>query len=125
MKISWQFSTASSGADRGIHQKILGSETTAQIISNDEVEDIMKILKSLEGSGLLLQAISEAIQNEAREQIGGFIGALLHTLDEVLLPNMLTGQKTAEATTEFICNKIEDKITIVSKKSSKKLYLQK
>ena len=60
--------TAAAAADAGIHKKILGSGTTTLIISNDEMEDIMKIVKSLEDSGLLLKGVSETIQNEAKEQ---------------------------------------------------------
>ena len=48
-------------------KKILGSETTTLIISNDERKDIIKIVKSLEDTGLLLKGVSEAIQNEAKE----------------------------------------------------------
>ena len=48
-------------------KKVLGSETTTLIISNDERKDIIKIVKSLEDSGLLLKGVSEAIQNEAKE----------------------------------------------------------
>ena len=47
-------------------KKILGSGTIALIISNDEMEDIMKIVKYLEDSGLLLQGVSKTIQNEAK-----------------------------------------------------------
>ena len=47
--------TAASAADAGIHNKILGSgHNTTLIISNDEIEDILKIVKSLEDSELLL-----------------------------------------------------------------------
>ena len=56
---------AASAADSGIHKKILGSRTL--IISNDEMEDIIKVVKSLENSGLLLKGVSETIQNEAKE----------------------------------------------------------
>ena len=52
---------AASAADAGIHKKILGSGTTTLIISNDEMEDIIKIVKSHEDSGLLLKGISETI----------------------------------------------------------------
>ena len=52
---------AASAADAGIHKKILGSATTTLIISNDEMEDIIKIVKSLEDSGLLLKGVSETI----------------------------------------------------------------
>ena len=46
---------AASAADAGIHKKILGSGTTALIMLNDEMEDIIKIVKYLENSGLLLK----------------------------------------------------------------------
>ena len=49
---------AASAADGGIHKKILGWETTTLIISNDEMEDIIKIGKSFEDSGLLLKSAS-------------------------------------------------------------------
>ena len=52
---------AASAADAGIHKKILGSTTTTLIISNDEIEDIIKIVKSLEGSGLVLKGVSETV----------------------------------------------------------------
>ena len=58
---------AASTADAGIYKKILGSGTTTLTISNDETEDIMKIVKSLEDSGLLLKGVSEIIQNEAKK----------------------------------------------------------
>ena len=51
--------------------KILGSgkrNTTTLIISNDEMEDIIMVVKPLEDSGLLLKGVSETIQNEAREE---------------------------------------------------------
>ena len=71
---------AASVADAGIHKKILGSTTTTLIISNDEIEDIIKIVKSLEGSGLVLKGVSETVQNEAKDQKGGFLNMLLGTL---------------------------------------------
>ena len=56
-----------------MHKKILGSGNTATlIISNDEKEDIKKIVKSLENSGLLLKGVNETIENEANDQKGGF-----------------------------------------------------
>ena len=59
-----------SAADAGIHKKILGSGNTTLLIPNDEMEDMIKIAKSLEGFGLLLKGVSETIQNEAKEQKG-------------------------------------------------------
>ena len=75
-------------------KKILGSgyQYTALIISNDEMEDIIKIVKSLEDSGLLLKGVNETIQNEAKEQKGGFLSVLLGTLGASLLGNILAGK---------------------------------
>ena len=65
-----------SATDAGVHKKILGSghpldaasHNTTLIISNDEMEDIIKIIKYFEDSGLLLKRVSGKIQNEAKEQ---------------------------------------------------------
>ena len=55
---------AASAADAGIHKKILGSgNNTTQIISNKDIDDLIKIIKSLEDSGLLLKGIIESVQN--------------------------------------------------------------
>ena len=51
----------------------------------------MKIVKSIEDSSLLLKGVSETIQNEAKEQKGGFLSILLDKLVSRLLGNMLTG----------------------------------
>ena len=84
---------AASEADTGIHKKILGSGTTTLIISNDEMEGIMKMVKSYEDSGVLLKGVSETIQNEAKEQKGGFLSMLSGTLlGASLLGNMLAGK---------------------------------
>ena len=75
-------------------KKILGSghnNTTKLVISNDEINDIIKILKSLEDSGLLLKGVTETVQNEVKEQKRGFLSMLLSTLDASLLGNILTG----------------------------------
>ena len=80
---------AASAADARTHKKVLGSRITTLIISNDEMKDIIRIVKSLEDSGLLLKGISKIIQNEAKEQKGGFLGMLLGTLGASLLGNIL------------------------------------
>ena len=67
---------AASAADARIRKTILDSQTTALIISNYEMEDIIKMVESLEDSGLLLKGVSETIQNEAKEQKGGFLSML-------------------------------------------------
>ena len=70
---------------------MLGSGTTTLIISNDEMNDIVKIVKSLEDSGVILKGVSETIQHEAKEQRGGFLSMLLGILGAPLLGNLLTG----------------------------------
>ena len=58
---------AASAADAGIHKKILGSgNNTTLIITNNEIEDLIKIVKSLEDCGLLLKGITESVQNELK-----------------------------------------------------------
>ena len=81
---------AASTADAGIHKKILGSGNTTLIISNKDMKDLIKIVKSLEDSGLLLKGVTETVQNEVKEQKGGFLSMLLGTLCASLLGNLLT-----------------------------------
>ena len=66
--ISLRLTAAPSAADAGIHKKILGSGTTKLILLNDEMKDIIKIVKSLEDSGLLLKEVSETMQNKAKKK---------------------------------------------------------
>ena len=68
------------------------NDNTILIISNDEMKDIIKIVKSLEDSGLLLKGVTETVQNEVKEQKGGFLSMLLGTLGASLLGNILTGK---------------------------------
>ena len=83
---------AAPAADPGIHKKVLGSghNNTTLIISNDKMDDILKIVKSLENSGVLLKGVSETIQHEAKEQRGGFLSMLLGTLGASLLGDVLS-----------------------------------
>ena len=100
--IPLELTAAASAADAGIYKKTLGSvrhpsdsalhNNTILIISNDEMEDIIKIVKSLEDSRLLLKGVSEAIQNEAKEQKAGFLSLLLDTLVASSLGNILAGK---------------------------------
>ena len=69
---------------------------TTLIISNYEMEDIIKIVKSLEDSGLLLNGVSETIQNKAKEQRGGFLSMLLRTLGASLLGGASLFQRVRE-----------------------------
>ena len=86
-----------SANDGSIKKKMLGSGTTTLIISNDEMDDILKIVKSLENSGLLLKGVSETIQHEAKEQRGGFLSMLLGTLGASLLGDILSGKGVIRA----------------------------
>ena len=84
-----------SPVDAVIQKKIYGSGTTTLMISNEEMEDIMKIIKSLEDSELLIKEISETIKNEAKEQKEGFLLMLLRTVVASLLALIGKGVITA------------------------------
>ena len=58
---------------------------TVLIISNDEMKDIIKIVKSVKDSGVLLNGVTETVQNEVKEQKGGSLSILLGTLGAILL----------------------------------------
>ena len=62
---------------------------TALIISTEEIEDIMKIVKSLQESGLLIKRVSETTETEAKEQKGKLFRTLLGTLGVSVLGNIL------------------------------------
>ena len=80
---------AASAIDGGIQKKIHGSGTTTLIISNEEMNDILKIVQALEDSNLSLKGVIETIKNETKKQKGGFLEMLLGTLGVRLLQNML------------------------------------
>ena len=83
---------AASSIDAGIQKKIHGSGTTTLIISNEEMNVIMKIVQALKESYILLKGVTKTIKNETKEQEGGFLGMLLGTLGASLLGNMLAGK---------------------------------
>ena len=102
--IPLELTAAASTADAGIHKKFLGldnhylhNNTTTLIISNDEMEDIIKIVKSLEDSSLLLKGVSETVQNEAKNQKEGFLSMLLGTLGSSLLRKNLARKRMNRA----------------------------
>ena len=92
--ISLRLTTAASATDAAIHKKMFGSGMTTLIISNEEMNHIMKIVKYLEESVLvIIKGVSETIKNEAKEQKGGFLRMLLlGCLGASLLGNLLTGR---------------------------------
>ena len=78
--------------DGDIQKKIHGSGVKL-IIEQEDIKDIMKIIKALENSGILLKGVSKTIKNETKEQRGEFLSMLLGTLGASLLGNLLTGGK--------------------------------
>ena len=83
---------AISAIDGSIQKKIHGSGVKL-IIEQEDMNDIMKIIEALENSGILLKGASKTIENETKEQRGGFLSVLLGTLGASLLGNLLTGGK--------------------------------
>ena len=81
---------ATSTIDAGIQKKVHG--TTTLIISNEEMNDILKIVQALENSNILLKGVTKTIENQTKEQKGGFLGMLFSTLGVSLLGNMLAGK---------------------------------
>ena len=88
---------AASAIDAEIQKKIHGSGTTTLIISNEEMNDIMKIVQALEDSNILLKGVTKTIKNETKEQKGGFLSMLLGTLGTSLLGNLLAGKGIVRA----------------------------
>ena len=87
--------------DAAICKKMSGQTTL--IISNEGMNNIMEIVKSLEETGLLIKGVRETTQNEAIEQKREFIAMLLGTLGASLLRNLLTHKCTVRACQDFQC----------------------
>ena len=81
---------AASAADAGIHKKIRDSTTTTLLLSNEEMNDIMKMVQALQDSNILLKGVTKKTKNETKEQKGGCM--LLGTLGASLLGNLSTGK---------------------------------
>ena len=84
---------AASTIDAGIQKKIHGSGTTTLIISNEEMNDVMKIFQALKYSNILFKGVTKTIKNETKEQKGGFLSMLLGTLGASFLGNLLAGKE--------------------------------
>ena len=82
---------AMSAIDGSIQKKIHGSGIKL-IIEEEDMQDIIKIIKDLENSDILLKGVSKTTENEIKEQRGGFLSMLLGTLGASLLGNLLTGK---------------------------------
>ena len=83
--------------DAAFQKNIYESGIATLIILNEEMENIIKIVKSLQESGLIIKAISETIKNEAKQQKGGFLPTLLRTLSATILGNVLIGKGVIRA----------------------------
>ena len=83
---------AASAFDAGIQKKLHRSGTTTLIISNEEMNDIMKIVQALEDSSILLKGVSKTTKYETKEQKGGFLSLSLGTLGASLLGDLLAGK---------------------------------
>ena len=87
--------TATLAADPGIRKKINGSVTL--VGSNKVLKDIIKIVKFLGDSGILLKGITKLIENKTKEQRGGVLSMLLGRLGASLLGNLLSGKRVIHA----------------------------
>ena len=85
--------TAASTIDAGIQKKIHGSGTTTLRISNEEMNDIMKIDQALEDSDVLLKGVTETIKNKTKKREGRLLGTLVGILGSILLQNLLSGKR--------------------------------
>ena len=90
-------SGAASAIDAVIQKKIHGSGTTTLIISNEEINDIMKIVQSLEDSNILLKQVTKTIKNKTKEQKERFLSMLLGTLGVSLLENLFAAKEIVRA----------------------------
>ena len=93
---------AASAVDAGIKKKkkkkkMHGSGTATLIISNEELNAMIKIVQALEDSNILLKGVTNTIKNETKEQKVGFLSMLLGTLGATLLGNLLSGKGIVRA----------------------------
>ena len=109
--VSLGLTAAMSAIDGSIQKKIHGLGIKL-IIEEEDMQDIIKIIKELENSDILLKGVSKAIENEIKEQRGGFLSMLLGTLGTSLSGNLLTGKGIIRAG--------EGKGTVRAGKGSKK-----
>ena len=88
---------AASAIDAGIQKKMHGSGAATLIISNEEMNDIMKIVQALKDSNILLKGVTKAIKSETKEQKGEFLSILLGSLGASLLGNLLSAKGIVRA----------------------------
>ena len=89
---------ASSAIDAGFQKKIYESGTTTLVITNEQMNDIIKIVQPLQDSNILLKGVTKTIKNETKEQKGGFLSMLLGTLGASLLGDLSTKSLSGKGT---------------------------
>ena len=100
--ISLRFTAAASATDAPIDKKIAGSGMTALIVSNEELNNMMKIVTYFEESSLLIKDISETIKKEVKDQKNRYPGILIGTLGASLLGNLSIGKRNITADEDTI-----------------------
>ena len=76
-----------------VYKKKIHGSGVKLVIEQEDMNDIIKTIEALENSGILLKGVTKTIENETKEQRGGFLSMLLGTLETSLLGNRLTGGK--------------------------------
>ena len=94
LRLTAAAAAAAAATSAAIYKKIFKSGVTTLIISNEEMNDIMNIVKSVKESGFLIKGVSETIKTEAKVQKGGFLSTFLGTLGASLLRNLLAGYRS-------------------------------
>ena len=110
---------AMSAIDGSIQKKIHGSGVKL-IIAQEDMNDIIKVIEALENSGILLKGVSKTIENETKEQRGGFLSMLLGTLRASLLGNLLTGKEMMRAGEGSVASRAKDEGIVRAGEGSKK-----
>ena len=110
---------AMSAIDGSIQKKIHGSRVKL-IIEQEDMNDIIKVIEALENSGILLKGVSKTIENETKEQRGGFLSMLLGTLRASLLGNLLTGKEMMRAGEGSVASRAKDEGIVRAGEGSKK-----
>ena len=88
---------AASATDAAIHKKMFGLGINSFIISNEETNDFIKIVKSFKGFGILTKGVIETIKNEAKEEKARFLSILLHTVEASFTENLLINKRLMRA----------------------------
>ena len=95
--IPLKLAQAASTTDSNIQKNIFGSGMTTMIISNEEINDIMKIIKSLKQAGLLKKRVSNTDENKTKAQKDAILEMSLGTLSVTLLRSLLTSKRVIRA----------------------------